>query len=76
MIKINNLIVAVSVGVVFLSAVPSHAYLDPGSGSMLLQILLGGLAGLVVFLRLFWHRILDLFGVRKSRNEETKSRDS
>ena len=27
------------------SATPAHAYLDPGTGSMILQVLLGGVAG-------------------------------
>jgi hypothetical protein len=39
------------------------AYLDPGSGSMLIQLLLGGVAGLAVILKLFWRRILDIFGL-------------
>ncbi len=34
------------------------AYMDPGTGSMLLQLILGGVAGLSVIVRLFWHRIL------------------
>ena len=32
-------------------------YLDPGAGSMLLQALAGGLAGLAVVGRLYWARI-------------------
>ena len=40
------------------------AYLDPASGSLLLQLLLGGVAGLALVLKLFWHRILGLFGKR------------
>lgn len=31
------------------------AYLDPGSGSLLLQALVGGSAGLIVFLRHVWN---------------------
>lgn len=34
------------------------AYLDPGTGSVLLQALLGGLAGLAVALKLFGRRLL------------------
>jgi hypothetical protein len=33
------------------------AYLDPGAGSMILQALAGGVAGLVVFGRLYWRRV-------------------
>ena len=35
---------------------PLHAYLDPGSGSMLLQVLLGGFAALGVAIKLYWQR--------------------
>ena len=42
---------------------PAQAYLDPGSGSMFLQLLLGGVAGLTVLLKLFWHRLRQLFGL-------------
>jgi hypothetical protein len=44
--------------------------MDPASGSMILQVLLGGIAGIVLALRLFWHRILSLFGVKKESNTE------
>ncbi len=39
-------------------------YVDPGSGSMVLQLLLGGVGGLYVLLRLFKERIQRLFGIR------------
>jgi hypothetical protein len=50
---------------VFLWTSPAQAYLDPGSGSMLLQLLLGGVAGAVVVLKLYWQRLLHFFGLRK-----------
>jgi hypothetical protein len=40
---------------------PVDAYLDPGSGSMLLQILLGGFAAVGVIGKLYWHRVRSLF---------------
>ena len=40
---------------------PVHAYLDPGSGSMLLQVLLGGFAAVGVVARLYWHRLAAIF---------------
>ena len=45
------------------------AYLDPAAGSLLLQIILGGVAGLALVLKLFWHRILSLLGIRKPVDE-------
>ena len=40
---------------------PAFAYLDPGTGSMLLQLLLGGVAGAMVVGRLYMRRVGDLF---------------
>lgn len=57
---------AVPIGTALLilgSATSAHAYIDPGSGSMLLQLLLGGVAGLVVLAKLYWQRLLRLFGL-------------
>ena len=53
----------------------AHAYLDPGTGAMLLQLLLGGVAGLLVILKLYWHRIKEStarFFSRKSPNSKQK----
>lgn len=37
------------------------AYLDPGSGSFLLQLLIGGFVGLVLIIKTFWSRIKIFF---------------
>jgi hypothetical protein len=43
------------------------AYLDPGTGSMLLQVILGGIAAIGVAVKIFWHRIKLAIGLgRKS----------
>ena len=34
------------------------AYLDAGSGSMIVQLLLGGFAAVVVTIKLWWRRLL------------------
>ncbi len=41
------------------------AYLDPGSGSMILQILAGGLAAVAVAAKLYWGRLLTFLRIRK-----------
>jgi hypothetical protein len=52
----------------------AHAYLDPGSGSMLLQLLLGGVAGLAVVFKLYWAQLKDgihkVFGSKRNQNEK------
>lgn len=39
----------------------ANAYLDPGSGSYLLQLLIAGLLGAAFALRMFWGRIKGFF---------------
>ncbi len=43
----------------------AEAYLDPGTGSILLQIIIGGVAGLGVVGKLYWHRLRGLLGLDK-----------
>jgi len=52
-----------------LSPLAPLPYLDPGSGSILLQILLAALLGVGVILRSQWSKIKSLFG-RKDASEE------
>jgi hypothetical protein len=58
-------IVFASLLLVLALSAPAHAYLDPGSGSMLLQLILGGVAGLMLAIKIFWRRILALLGIHK-----------
>lgn len=39
-------------------------YVDPGSGSMILQLLLGGVGGVYVIFRLFKQRIRRMLGIQ------------
>lgn len=55
-----------------LFAVPAHAYLDPGSGSAILQGILGALAAIAITLKLYWHRFLRLIGLRKPTQAESE----
>jgi hypothetical protein len=43
---------------------PAAAYVDPSSGSILLQLLLGGAAGVLVALKLGWKRLTSWRGER------------
>jgi hypothetical protein len=55
---------ALSVMLVCISTQSAHAYLDAGTGSMILQLLLGGIAGLAIAGKLYWHKLLTLVGLR------------
>lgn len=46
----------------FSVSTPAYAYLDPGTGSMILQLLLGGAAGVAMVFKLYWDRIKGFLG--------------
>ncbi len=46
-----------------------NAYLDPGSGSLLLQALLAALLGGAYLLKVYWKKLKGLF--KKNKDEET-----
>ncbi|MFH2204196.1 MAG: hypothetical protein ABIJ96_13840 [Elusimicrobiota bacterium] len=58
-----------AVSIFLAGALPAHAYLDPGSGSMYLQLLLGGLAGIGLVLKIFWGNILEMFGLGRKDDD-------
>ena len=43
----------------------AHAYLDPGTGSIILQVLLGGVAGLTLACKLYWQKLLTMLGIKR-----------
>ena len=49
----------------------AHAqYLDPGSSSILIQVLLGGVVGVAAFFKLYWHKLRGLGGSKKSPRDD------
>jgi hypothetical protein len=49
----------------------SLAYVDPGSGSMMVQLMLGGVSGIYVIFRLYKKKVLGLFGIHPESNDPT-----
>ncbi len=43
------------------SPIRADAYIDPTAGGLLIQLLLGGLAGLGVIAKLYWGKIQKVF---------------
>jgi hypothetical protein len=43
-------------------------YLDPGSGSMILQAVVGGAAAAAVVGKLYWRRFLQILRIRKKND--------
>ena len=48
-------------------------YLDAGSGSMIVQLLLGGFAAVVVSFKLWWRRVLRFLRIRPEEPVESEA---
>jgi hypothetical protein len=42
-------------------ASPAYAYLDPGTGSMLISAVLGVAAAVALAVKMFWYRLIGVF---------------
>jgi hypothetical protein len=51
--------IAILTAIGFLMAKPADAYVDPGTGGMLIQLIAGGTAGLAVLMKLYWRRLRE-----------------
>ena len=69
-LHVNKFFYAVLLAFFVSLEMPVEAYLDPGSGSMLLQVLLGGIASIAVIAKLYWNRVTSLF-TRKSAPKDS-----
>ena len=57
---------------ILVSVDSAFAYLDPGTGSMLLQVILGGVAAVGVAIKLYWHKIR--VALRPGRKTDTEDK--
>jgi hypothetical protein len=67
----NKFAIVTLFGGLFLAASPAYAYIDPGTGGVLVQLLTGGVAGLVVLLKLYGEKIRATFRLSARNNRVT-----
>ena len=53
---------------------PAYAYLDPGTGSMLVQGLIGGVAVVMSFLSIYWQKVKAFFS-KEEEDTDTADKD-
>jgi len=51
---------------------PSYAYLDPGTGSVLIQGLIGGIAVVMSFISIYWQKVKEFFGKEEANKDADK----
>ena len=68
--------VVLTVAVLVATTRDAAAYIDPSAGGMLVQLILGGTAGLAVLGKLFWGRIKRTLGVGQRDAAHAPSHES
>lgn len=53
-----------------LFSLPAYAYLDPATGSLILQGLIAGFAGLMLTAKLYWRKIKSFFSSNKEHEHD------
>jgi hypothetical protein len=62
--------IALVLAVCLLTASPAYAYLDPGTGSMLVSAVLGVAAALALAVKMFWYRLISFFRGKRPAPEK------
>ena len=57
-------------GTIFFILRAMLSYLDPGSGSLIVQLLIAIVVGILATFRFWKSRLLSLFGIHQETNEE------
>ena len=67
----NTLFTVTILGVLFAPPLKGHLYLDPGSGSFILQLAIATVLGGLFVLKGYWSKIVGLFRKDKKESEDT-----
>lgn len=72
-----NIVTSSTLAALALMPATASAYIDPGTGSILIQGLIGAIAAIGVTLKLYWHRVVKFFrrGPQQEGPEAEKSGD-
>ncbi len=71
----NNSVLTISLGVFLLGTFVSseaYAYIDPGTGSMIIQMLIGALVGVGITVKIYWNRLKFKFDEKFKSRQKSK----
>jgi hypothetical protein len=58
------------------TAFNAYGYIDPGTGSLIIQSVIGAIAAIGVTVKIYWHKLRLLFSKRRqSTDDDTKLED-
>lgn len=61
-------------GLALMMTVPAYAYIDPGTGSLIVQGVIGAIAAAGITLKLYWHKLKIFFF--KDKQDAIESTDA
>ena len=68
--------VLIAFSILTFSITPAFAYLDPGTGSMILQGIIGGIAAGIAVISLYYRRAKEYFNKRFGRNKGSQAQQN
>ena len=63
-----------STSILFLLITPAHAYLDPGTGSIILQAILVFIAASIAMLSFYWNKVKLFLSKLFKKNDNKRTR--
>jgi DUF1365 family protein len=54
------------------AALPAYGYIDPGTGSLIIQSIIGAIAAIGVTLKIYWHKLKVFFSKGSEKNSSDK----
>ena len=58
----------------FFLSTEAHAYLDPGTGSIIIQAILGGIAAFFTTIAVYWEKVKNFLKKYTKKNKENKNK--
>ncbi len=71
--RFTGLIGLTALGVILFTG-DAHAYIDTSTGSYIIQILLAGLMGIMLTLKVFWRQVKDFFSKDKTSSDKSEDK--
>jgi hypothetical protein len=75
LIGFKNLVIVTAI-FIFCSTQRAHAYIDPGTGSYIIQIIIGGLLGVMFALKVYWKKLKAYFSNLLSNRTQDDSNEN
>lgn len=72
---LNTRTIMVLVGLVFSGFYlkDAYGYIDPGSGSVVIQMIIGALVGIGITIKLYWYKFKEKIMRSNKKNEESQN---